>query len=165
MGRISPSGVITNYTDASIDDPKGIAAGSAGALWFTNLRGNSIGRITTAGVVSSFTDPSIDRPLGITAGPDGALWFYQLWLSRPWEPSIGRITTAGVISHFTGPSVVDPHQITAGPRWGVVVYGPRDLMRFERGHLRRCRDQLHRCLHGRPTRDYDRPGRGVVVHQ
>ena len=47
IGRITTSGVISNYTAPSIDAPDGITAGPDGALWFTNLGNNSIGRITT----------------------------------------------------------------------------------------------------------------------
>ena len=49
IGRITTTGVVTNYTDAGISCPDGIAAGPDGALWFTNQGNNSIGRITTAG--------------------------------------------------------------------------------------------------------------------
>ena len=57
-----PRGVVSSFTDASIQGPRGIVAGADGALWFTNSSGNSIGRITPAGVVSAFTDASIDGP-------------------------------------------------------------------------------------------------------
>jgi streptogramin lyase len=77
IGRITTNGVVTTYTDPSINTspPLGITAGPDGALWFTNLSNNSIGRITTSGVVSNYTDPSINYPQYIAAGPDGALWF------------------------------------------------------------------------------------------
>ena len=35
-GGSPPPGVVTNYTDPSIDDPDEITAGPDGALWFTN---------------------------------------------------------------------------------------------------------------------------------
>ena len=62
IGRITTAGVVTNYTDPSINEPEGITAGPDGALWFTNNGNNSIGRITTAGVVTNYTDPSISSP-------------------------------------------------------------------------------------------------------
>ena len=36
IGRITTVGVVTTYTDPSIDGPEGITAGPDGALWFTN---------------------------------------------------------------------------------------------------------------------------------
>ena len=96
VGRITTGGVITSYTDPSINGPYGITAGPDGALWFTNVGNYSIGRITTGGVVTNYSDPSINFPLAIAAGPDGALWFTNYG-------SIGRITT-GVTSGDTNPA-------------------------------------------------------------
>jgi streptogramin lyase len=64
---------ITSFSDESVRDPGWIAAGSDGALWFTNA--TSIGRITTRGVVTLYKHKSIRSPQGITVGRDGALWF------------------------------------------------------------------------------------------
>ena len=110
IGRITPAGVITTFTDAGIDRPRDIVAGPDGNLWFTNTLGDSIGRITPAGVVSTFTDATIDGPWGIAPGPDGNLWF-----TNTLGNSIGRITPAGVVSNFTGAGINDPRGITAGP--------------------------------------------------
>ena len=93
IGRITTSGVVSNYTNALIDGPSLITAGPDGALWFSNHNGiytdgwfGSIGRITTSGVVSAYeNDGGIENPLGITPGPDGALWYTNV-------DSIGRIT-------------------------------------------------------------------------
>ena len=91
--------------------PYSIAAGSDGALWFTETDGRKIGRITTAGDITEFPLQRGRQPLGITAGPDGALWFAES--SSP--PRIGRITTAGVISEFAiRAEVTEPQQITTG---------------------------------------------------
>jgi streptogramin lyase len=92
-----------------ISSPDGIAAGSDGALWFTNYGNNSIGRITTAGVVTNYTGPGIDAPWGITGGPDGALWF-----TNHGNNSIGRITIAGVVTNYTGFAISDPEAIRTG---------------------------------------------------
>jgi len=92
IGRITTAGVVTNYTDSSIDDPEGITAGPDGSLWFT--KGNSsIGRITTAGKVTNYAVTPESGPYGITVGPDGALWF-----TGDGNNSIGRITTPATIS-------------------------------------------------------------------
>jgi virginiamycin B lyase len=97
--------------------PTGIAAGSDGAMWFTEK--TKIGRITTAGVVAEFplpADPSLPvgvqlQPTSITAGPDGALWFTLQGANK-----IGRITTGGTITEFPVPTASSrPTVITAGP--------------------------------------------------
>jgi virginiamycin B lyase len=123
IGRITTSGVVTNYTDPSILEPQGIAAGPDGALWFTDLYGascpsdcGSIGRITTSGVVSNFTSTTpnaLYQPEGIAAGPDGALWYANYG-----QRTIGRITTTGAITAFTDlvlNSIRNPASITSGP--------------------------------------------------
>ena len=97
IGRITTRGAVSIYTHPGIDHPWGIAAGSDGALWFTNPVGNSIGRITTEGVVTIYTHPGIRGPQGIAAGPDGALWF-----TNHCGGSIGRITTRGTVTIFGG---------------------------------------------------------------
>jgi virginiamycin B lyase len=67
--------------------PQGIAAGSDGALWFTESNGNKIGRVTTAGIITEFTVPTAGgSPQSIAAGPDGALWF-----TSDGSDSIGRV--------------------------------------------------------------------------
>src|SRR5580704_9016473 len=80
----------TNY------EPRGIAAGSDGALWFAGNQEPSLGRVTTAGSVSNLPLPAGDSTLGdIVAGPDGALWFTMLVGS---SREIGRMTTAGTVT-------------------------------------------------------------------
>ena len=110
IGRITTSGVATDYKGPGINFPDGIASGSDGALWFINRDSASIGRITTSGVVTDYTSPSIDYPYSISAGPDGALWFTN-------DPgrSIGRITTSGFISNYTGSGISSPSGIAPGP--------------------------------------------------
>jgi hypothetical protein len=110
IGRITASGVVTNYTGNGISEPDGIVVGPDGAIWFTNYGNNSIGRITTAGKVTNFTGTGIDGPIGITAGPDGALWFTNYSGS-----SIGRITTSA-----TAPYIVS-HSPDSGPPGTTVV--------------------------------------------
>src|SRR5437899_1436141 len=105
IGRVSTSGVVTNYEGSGPIHPFDITAGPDGALWFTNRGNNSIGRITTAGAVSNYADPSISEPAAITTGPDGALWFTDGF------GSIGRITTAGAASSYSDPSITGPSGI------------------------------------------------------
>ena len=104
--------------------PNGIASGPDGALWFTNMRSDSIGRITTSGVNTNYSGSGIDDPLSITAGPDGALWF-----TNHGADSIGRITTAGVVSNYTGRGIADPWGITTGPATRSLVHQPVETTR------------------------------------
>ena len=92
--------------------PQYIAAGSDGALWFTEEFKNQIGRITTQGIVTEFPVPTQSSfPYGITAGPDGALWFTELSSQK-----IGRITTSGQITEYNlTTNNMSPFGITAGP--------------------------------------------------
>lgn len=86
----------------------GIALGSDGALWYTEI--TAIGRIDSGGGIKNYPVPEAFGGLNsITAGPDGALWFTQ-------NPGIiGRITTAGVLTQFPLPSSsAAPYGITAG---------------------------------------------------
>ena len=69
IGRISTTGVVSDFTDPSIVEPTGITTGPDGALWFTNYGTNSIGRITTAGVISNYPDPSEPPSMGPRASP------------------------------------------------------------------------------------------------
>jgi virginiamycin B lyase len=123
-------GVITSFTDSSIDRPTAITSGPDGALWFTNEASNSIGRMTTAGVVTNYPGAGIN-PYSITLGPDGALWFTTMGNcfvgTKPCDPgSIGRITTSGVIANYTDPTIVEPQGIAAGPDgalWFSDLYG------------------------------------------
>jgi virginiamycin B lyase len=89
IGRITTSGVVTNYTGPHIEYPIGIAAGPDGPLWFTitNGRNHSIGRITTTGAVTHYSSNDNLGTIGIAAGPDGAMWF------TCGSDAIGRITT------------------------------------------------------------------------
>src|SRR5207253_2121647 len=89
--------------------PRGIALGSDGNLWFTESRTSGtatgyIGRITPAGAITEFAVPHAwSRPFLITSGPDGNMWF-----SDEGTNSVGTITVAGagvgVVTEVTLPS-------------------------------------------------------------
>jgi streptogramin lyase len=120
IGRITPAGIITEFTQglSAGSLPIQITAGPDGNLWFTEGGTDKIGRITPAGVITEFAVPPLaSNPFGaqlfvfgITAGPDGNLWFTEQ------AGAIGRITTAGVVTVFTtGVTGGSPQLITAGP--------------------------------------------------
>jgi streptogramin lyase len=126
IGRITPTGEITEFPVAAPDRPRpgAITAGPDGNVWFTFIQQGSadgIGRITPTGEMTVFFLPLVDfgggtltgsSPSGITTGPDGNLWFTEFSAG-----AIGRITPTGEITEFfAGLSESSgPDSITAGP--------------------------------------------------
>jgi streptogramin lyase len=116
IGRITASGVISEYPLTPGCGPEQIAPGPDGGLWFTEYDGNKIGRITTAGVITEFSlSGAAGFAGGIAAGPDGNLWFTE-------SGKIGRITTAGVVSEYPLPT---PGNLSFG-----IAAGPDGAMWF-----------------------------------
>ena len=114
IGRVTPAGAFTFFSDPKIRAPRAIAIGPDGNVWFGNdthlgYGQGSIGRMTTAGVVTVFPNPG--RPTSMTAGPDGRLWFTND------ENTVGAVTMTGVVSTYGDPVPLfeDPRDITAGP--------------------------------------------------
>lgn len=115
IGRMTPTGKVTEFAGHSAGYPTGITNGPDGKLWYTAASPQCqdfIGRITTAGQISEFKLPGrCAQPRGITTGPDRNLWFTE-------ASGIGSITPNGDISEFplapgTGSGM--PYDITAGP--------------------------------------------------
>jgi len=78
IGRLTPSGHLTEFATPGQGGLQWITAGPDGALWFTADSSNTIGRITTSGSVTGYPLPSLRaQPVGITAGPDGNIWFTE----------------------------------------------------------------------------------------
>jgi streptogramin lyase len=112
IGRITPTGSVTEFSTGITSNPEEIAAGPDGNLWFTENNGDRIGRITPTGSVTEFSagiSPN-SYPLGIAAGPDGNLWFTEAGGSR-----IGRVTPTGVVTEFSAGITSATGGITAGP--------------------------------------------------
>jgi virginiamycin B lyase len=118
IGRISPTGVVTEFPTAAAG--LALTAGPDGALWFTEFVGNSanqivgkIGRITMSGEITEFPLPLTGILPGlITTGADGALWFITTNLHTG-ASGIGRMTTTGAVTMF-------PLAQTAGRANGLV---------------------------------------------
>ncbi len=107
IGRITPSGVVTEFPVASTGSlSEELTLGPDGNLWFSTH--DSIDRITTSGAITAFPLPSGSAvPGGLTVGSDGNLWF-TLSNESPTggfatAVDIGRITTAGAITEFSVP--------------------------------------------------------------
>ena len=107
IGRITTTGIVTDYSDPSIAYPSGITQGPDGAVWFANYGNNTIGRITTNGVITNYSDPTMSNPNGIVSGPDRAIWF-----TNTGNNSIGRV--GGICQAFCPPSATSPHRGATG---------------------------------------------------
>jgi streptogramin lyase len=118
IGRIKPSGAITEFPVPGFLHATGITVGPDGNLWFTEGLDNGIGRINPrAGSDAAIQASIINFPIlgptknatHITAGPDGNLWFIEEQSGQ-----IGRITMAGVVTQFNV-SFSGVGDITPGP--------------------------------------------------
>jgi virginiamycin B lyase len=110
IGKVTPSGEVTEYPRPSSAYVHSIATGPDGNLWFVEWGRGAIGRITPDGEATSFQLPDRrSRPTAITTGPDGNLWFTEGGASR-----IGRITPSGEIAEFALPPGRHPGAIAAG---------------------------------------------------
>jgi streptogramin lyase len=113
IGKIAPTGAITEYPLTGGAFPTNITVGPDGNLWFSDNSG-AVGRITTSGSVHEYTTglQTGADPDAITAGPDGNVWFTDQYANRR---AIGRVTPAGQITEFTSGLNSDlPLDITAG---------------------------------------------------
>ena len=90
IGRITPTGTITEFPLPSPDgQPRAIAAGPDGNIWF-GMDNGDIGRITPTGAVTTCTTGIAGDIGGLTAGPDESMWFTEYYEGR-----IGKITATG----------------------------------------------------------------------
>jgi len=115
IGRLSPTGQVTTYTQGLSPNPglTAIAPGADHAMWFTENSANRIGRITLMTHVITEFSYGLTKDAGLAAiapGPHGALWFTEARGRR-----VGRITLQGSIFEWAVPSGAAPNQITAGP--------------------------------------------------
>ena len=142
--------------------PLAIAAGSDGALWFTENTADQVGRVTTTGGFTELAPPTaFSSPAGIAPGPDGALWFTEQTTSR-----IGRVTTGGSFTEYPIPT---PDSLPAD-----IAAGPDGALWFTDRHHQQDRTDLDRmggdrvpCPHARrlSQRYRRRPGRRALVHR
>ncbi len=118
IGRITRTGVITEFTVATTGSLIGITAGPDGNLWFTennNPGVDKIGRITPSGVITQFSIPAVVDPIPrmIVSGADGNLWFTE---SNSGANKVTRMTPLGTFTEFTVPTQFSsPLGLTVGP--------------------------------------------------
>jgi virginiamycin B lyase len=125
IGRITPAGVITEFTNGLLPGsvPHAIAPGGDGNMWFTDDgTTHAIGRITPAGVITEFTTGLLpgSAPYELTPGANGTLWF-----TDQSAKAIGRIIpSTGTITEFdvSGVDAVpELDEITEGPDGNIDV--------------------------------------------
>jgi streptogramin lyase len=115
IGRITPSGVVTERVLQLYSGPCGITAGPDGNLWFAEISGK-IGRITPDFSLTEFPVPGSTGPRFITTGPDGNLWFTDAPEQFGPPSHVGRISPDGVVTLFSVPTPgSETWGITAGP--------------------------------------------------
>jgi hypothetical protein len=118
IGRITPTGQLTEFPLPANSRPSGITVDGEGNLWFSEPEANRIGRITPAGQITEFGLPTNVRPTAIAAGADGRIWFTE---SPSYESGVeeignlGRITPAGRFTQLQLPDrESDPVDLIAG---------------------------------------------------
>src|SRR5262249_9769732 len=100
-------------------DPRGIAAGADGNLWFADYLGFAMVRMTPAGVFTKFPTLTFDAVVvGATLGPDGNVWFTEYLHNK-----VGRITPNGTMTEFPLPCVNPPYCFESNGPYGITV-GP-----------------------------------------
>ncbi len=77
--RIAPVGTVSIYSvPTPYTEPRAIALGPNGNMWFTELVGDKVAKITPQGRITEYPVPDPNgAPMGITAGPDGNVWFTE----------------------------------------------------------------------------------------
>lgn len=85
VGRITPSGTITEYVVPNSQGLFQITTGSDGNLWIADYY--SIYKMTAPGQFTQFSVAQANELLDVTAGPDGNVWFTNVN-----GASIGRIS-------------------------------------------------------------------------
>jgi streptogramin lyase len=137
IGKITPTGVVTEYPITIGTTPDGIVSGPDGNLWFTEEVGGYIGKITPAGTITEMAIPSGSNPTGITVGSDGNIWFVEQSPSQ-----IGMInpnTDTFSTQFFSLPAGVS--SITAGPN-GNIWFGSSDSGVNEIGQFNIVTDKM-----------------------
>ncbi len=105
IGKITPTGVVTEYPIPGARGLTGIAVGSDGNIWFTDELSSFIGHINTSGGnLRLILLGTTSHPEGLAAGPDGNLWFVddvQGISSATGAFKIGKVSTSGHVTEYS----------------------------------------------------------------
>jgi len=105
---VDPPETITAFTDESVADPRMLAVGPDGALWFPNRGNDSIGRITLEGEITSLANGEITSPTLVAPSTD-RIWFANANDTIGWIAPDG--TSSAVFSHE---DIDEPVALTPG---------------------------------------------------
>jgi streptogramin lyase len=115
VGKITPSGTITEYALPAGSAPSGITLGPDGNLWFANNNPARIGRVTPAGAITEFSlSPGGEEARNLTSGPEGDVWFTAGSIAKGTN-RVGKITMSGVITEYAMAGRGYLEGITSGP--------------------------------------------------
>ena len=117
IGRVTKTGVVTEYPLPAGATPSGIAVGKDKNFWITDSGRNTIVKMSASGTVLKSYGRGITKNVSvqfIVAAPDGNLYFSQ-YADFNLPDAIGRITTKGKISEIgTLPVGAYPNRLTVG---------------------------------------------------
>jgi streptogramin lyase len=102
IGKITTSGVITQYPIGDGKRPYDIVAGRDGNIWFTENVNNKVGAVDTKGnLVHEYFAPGTDaRPTGITVAPTGDIWWMNGGSGLDPETTVSRLTPDGTVTTY-----------------------------------------------------------------
>jgi streptogramin lyase len=118
IGKMTPSGQITEYPLASDTSPVGIVGGPDGNLWFVAYGTNTIDQMSTSGTLLNQYSVPGGSLADITVGSDGNLYFTEQ------TGQIGEITTSGVPTNFPVSTTVPTILGASGPQPLAITSGP-----------------------------------------
>jgi virginiamycin B lyase len=105
---------ITESALPASSQPIGVAVGSDGALWTTQMAGGSVARTTTAGAMTSYALPTpSSQPRAIAAGSDGKLWVAEYTGNR--IARIDPLDPTGIVEYPLPTASASPTGIVSGP--------------------------------------------------
>jgi virginiamycin B lyase len=133
VGRITLSGVVTEFPISPLSAPSGIAAGQDGNLWFAAADSPTtavISKISAAGApLGTYSFPLFGPAdtLSLTMGDDGNLWAVENLGNR-----VARIGLDGAIKEFPVPPPANlAQQIVVGPDgnlWFTICCSPQPVI-------------------------------------
>jgi streptogramin lyase len=134
IGKITPSGSITEYSLPSGHMPYFITSDGSGNLWFTERQTgstpeNMVGKISIGGSLTEYAVSDMSYAIGgITKGPDGNFWLTEFAIdSGNFTCNVDKITPGGTVTKYvyhTGFGGIG--QITAGPDGNLWFTDPAD---------------------------------------
>ncbi|MBA2435049.1 MAG: hypothetical protein M3480_00815 [Verrucomicrobiota bacterium] len=111
VARITPQGVITEFTTPTFSFPFDITPGPDGNVWFSEGSTGQIAFITPEGRITEIMFSLFDASSGITTGPDGNIWFCDLTGNNIWRYALDTQT----LSKFPIPTPNSfPEEIAVG---------------------------------------------------